>query len=86
MVLDKFMDLATLRHSTAHVMAQAVKDIWPEIKLGIGPSIENGFYYNFDREEPFLPVDLGRIEVKMREIIKKSYPFEKEAQGWVGVK
>ncbi|MFA5084816.1 MAG: threonine--tRNA ligase [Candidatus Omnitrophota bacterium] len=71
------MDLNALRHSTSHVMAQAVKELWPEVKLGIGPSIEDGFYYDFDREEPFSPEDLGVIETKMREIIKKNYPFER---------
>jgi threonyl-tRNA synthetase len=56
-------------------MAQAVKELWPETKLGIGPSIEDGFYYDFDREEPFTPEDLGKIESKMREIVKKDYKF-----------
>ena len=70
------MDLSTLRHSTAHVMAQAVKALWPDVLLGIGPSIEDGFYYDFGREEPFAPEDLQKIEAKMREIIKKDYPFE----------
>ncbi len=72
------MDLATFRHSAAHVMAQAVKELWPDVKLGIGPSIEDGFYYDFEREEPFSPEDLDRIESKMREIIKKDFHFEKE--------
>ncbi len=72
------MDLATLRHSAAHVMAQAVKELWPDVKLGIGPSIEDGFYYDFEREEPFSPEDLDMIESKMREIIKKDFRFEKE--------
>ncbi len=72
------MDLATLRHSAAHVMAEAVKSLWPDVRLGIGPSIEDGFYYDFDREEPFVPEDLQKIETKMRQIIKKDYPFERE--------
>jgi threonyl-tRNA synthetase len=59
-------------------MAQAVKSLWPEAKLGIGPSIEDGFYYDFDKAEPFAPEDLEKIEHKMREIIKKNYRFEKE--------
>ena len=71
------MDLSTLRHSVSHVMAQAVKALWPKTKLGIGPSIEDGFYYDFDHEEPFVPEDLERIEKKMREIIKHDYKFEK---------
>lgn len=72
------MDLSTLRHSTSHVMAQAVKSLWPETKLGFGPSIEDGFYYDFDRETPFAPEDFERIEAKMREIVKKNYKFERE--------
>ncbi len=59
-------------------MAQAVKQLWPKAKLGIGPSIEDGFYYDFDKEEPFEPEDLEKIEAKMREIIKKDYKFERE--------
>jgi len=72
------MDLSTLRHSTAHVLAHAVKSLWPDAKLGIGPSIEDGFYYDFEKEEPFEPEDLGKIEAKMLEIIKKNYKFERE--------
>lgn len=72
------MDIAALRHSTSHVMAQAVKALWPRTKLGIGPSIEDGFYYDFDRREPFEPGDLEKIEAKMREIIKKDYKFERQ--------
>ena len=63
------MDLNTLRHSCSHVMAQAVKELWPDVKLGIGPSIEDGFYYDFDKKEPFTDDDLVTIEKKMREII-----------------
>jgi len=72
------MELSTLRHSTSHVMAQAVKSLWPETKLGIGPSIEDGFYYDFDKPEPFAPEDLEKIETRMREIIKANYKFERE--------
>ncbi|MFA6610510.1 MAG: threonine--tRNA ligase [Candidatus Omnitrophota bacterium] len=71
------MDLSTLRHSTSHIMAQAVKSLWPDVKLGIGPSIQDGFYYDFDNAAPFVPEDLEKIEAKMREIIKKNYKFEK---------
>jgi threonyl-tRNA synthetase len=66
---------AILRHSTAHVMAQAVQALYPEAKLGIGPPIENGFYYDFDVAEPFRPDDLKRIEQKMREIVKSGQRF-----------
>ena len=61
--------LELIRHDCAHIMARAVQEIWPDVKVTIGPVIENGFYYDFDREEPFTPEDLGRIEKKMREII-----------------
>ena len=53
--------LATLRHSTSHVMAQAVKRLFPEVKVAIGPAIEDGFYYDFSKAEPFTPEDLTRI-------------------------
>lgn len=72
------MDLSTLRHSASHVMAQAVKTLWPDTKLGFGPSIEDGFYYDFDRAEPFTPEDLDRIEDVMRNIVRKNYKFEKK--------
>ncbi|MEK6728363.1 MAG: threonine--tRNA ligase, partial [Candidatus Omnitrophota bacterium] len=72
------MDINTLRHSCSHVMAQAVKELWPETQLGIGPSIEDGFYYDFDKKEPFTDEDLANIEQKMREIIAKDEPFARE--------
>ncbi len=65
--------LPELRHTAAHVLAYAVQDIFPEAKPTIGPSIENGFYYDFDRAEPFTPDDLEKIEKRMREIVKKNY-------------
>ena len=64
-------------HSTSHIMAQAVKAIFPEVQLAIGPAIENGFYYDFYKKEPFLPEDLEVIEKKMNEIIKADYSFKK---------
>ncbi|UWQ77805.1 threonine--tRNA ligase [Leisingera sp. S132] len=60
-----------IRHDLAHVMARAVQEIWPDTKVTIGPVIENGWYYDFDRSEPFTPEDLGAIEKKMKEIINK---------------
>ena len=66
------------RHSTSHIMAQAVQVLFPEAKITIGPPIENGFYYDFDYLRPFTPEDLGRIEAKMREIIKADDPFVRE--------
>ncbi len=67
--------LRVLRHSTAHVMAQAVQDVFPEAKLGIGPPIENGFYYEFDVPDPFTPEDLQRIEARMGQILKQGQRF-----------
>jgi threonyl-tRNA synthetase len=66
---------AVVRHSAAHVMAQAVQQIFPEAKLGIGPPIENGFYYDFDVPCPFTPDDLKAIEARMREIVKQGQRF-----------
>ena len=63
------------RHSVSHIMANAVKDLFPEVKLAIGPAIEDGFYYDFDLETPFSAEDLQKIEKRMQEIIKKSSPF-----------
>ncbi len=66
-----------LRHSTAHVLAQAVQELYPEAKLGIGPPIEDGFYYDFDVAEPFVPADLDKIETRMRRIIKEGQRFSR---------
>lgn len=71
--------LNILRHSTAHVMAQAVQELFPEAKLGIGPPIKDGFYYDFDVETPFTPDDLKRIEKKMQEIQKRGQKFARRA-------
>ncbi|MFI2031986.1 threonine--tRNA ligase [Streptomyces buecherae] len=71
--------LNILRHSTAHVMAQAVQELFPEAKLGIGPPIRDGFYYDFDVETPFHPDDLKRIEKKMQEIQKRGQRFSRRA-------
>ncbi|MDQ1665955.1 MAG: threonyl-tRNA synthetase [Actinomycetota bacterium] len=68
-----------LRHSTAHVMAQAVQELYPEAKLGIGPPIENGFYYDFDVPEPFTPEDLSRIDKRMQQIVKEGQTFSRRA-------
>src|SRR5690242_10365622 len=70
--------LATLRHSTSHVMAQAVKRLFPDVKVAIGPAIEDGFYYDFAKPEPFTPDDLARIEDEMRSITKADLPFERK--------
>ncbi len=68
---------AILRHSTAHVMAQAVQELFPQAKLGIGPPIENGFYYDFDVPSPFGPDDLKAIETRMRQIVKQGQRFSR---------
>src|SRR5512146_2261748 len=69
--------LEVYRHSTAHLLAAAVLELYPETKLGIGPPIDNGFYYDFDRATPFTPEDLEKIEKKMWEIQKRALPYEK---------
>ncbi len=66
---------AVIRHSTAHVMAQAVTDLWPDAKFAIGPPVTDGFYYDFDVDEPFTPDDLERIEERMREIVTEDQAF-----------
>lgn len=72
-------ELATLRHSTAHVMAQAVKELYRDVKLGIGPAIEEGFYYDFDvKNHTFSPDDLSKIEEKMKEIIARDLSIKRE--------
>src|SRR4029453_7933696 len=68
-----------MRHSTAHVLAQAVQDLFPGAKRGIGPPIENGFYYDFDVDQPFRPEDLERIERRMRQIVKEGQRFTRRA-------
>ena len=73
--------LTTLRHSTAHVMAQAVKELFPGVKLAIGPPIEDGFYYDFDYEGTFSEEDLPKIEEKMREIVRRDLPFVRQEMG-----
>ncbi len=66
-----------LRHSTAHVMAQAVQELYPEARLGIGPPVTDGFYYDFDVPEPFVPADLEKIETRMRKIVKEGQRFSR---------
>ena len=70
--------LDAIRHDTTHIMAMAVQELFPETKLAIGPAIKDGFYYDFSREEPFTPVDLEKIEKKMKEIVEKNELTRKE--------
>ena len=72
------MKIETIRHSLAHILACAVQELYPKTKFGIGPAIENGFYYDFDLPRPITPADLSKIEKKMKEIIKKDLKFEKK--------
>lgn len=75
--LDSEDGIAIMRHSATHVMAQAVQEIFPDAKLGVGPVIENGFYYDFDVQNPFTPEDLKAIEKRMQRIIKSSQSFRR---------
>jgi threonyl-tRNA synthetase len=68
---------SVIRHSAAHVLAQAVQDLFPHAKLGIGPPITDGFYYDFDVEAPFTPEDLGKLEKRMRQIVKEGQLFDR---------
>ena len=70
--------LELLRHDAAHVLAEAVKELWPETQVTIGPAIENGFYYDFSREEPFTEADLEKIEARMKEIVDRDETIERE--------
>ncbi len=75
---DDAQALELIRHDFAHVMARAVQELWPDVKVTIGPVIKDGWYYDFDRQEPFSPEDLGAIEAKMKEIINKRDPVTTE--------
>src|SRR5207248_534916 len=75
---DDARALELIRHDAAHVLAEAVQSLWPGTQVTIGPVIENGFYYDFFRNEPFTPEDFAAIEKKMREIIARDKPFTKE--------
>src|SRR5437773_389899 len=70
--------LELIRHDAAHVLAEAVQSLWPGTQVTIGPVIDNGFYYDFQRNQPFTPEDFPAIEQKMREIIARNRPFTKE--------
>jgi threonyl-tRNA synthetase len=67
-----------LRHDAAHVLAEAVKELWPDTQVTIGPAIENGFYYDFARDEPFTENDLALIETRMQEIVDRDERIERE--------
>jgi threonyl-tRNA synthetase len=75
---DSEEGLELLRHDAAHVLAEAVKELWPATQVTIGPAIENGFYYDFSREEPFTDDDLAVIEARMKEIVDRNEPISRE--------
>jgi threonyl-tRNA synthetase len=75
---DSADGLEILRHDAAHVMAEAVQELYPETQVTIGPAIENGFYYDFARDEPFAPEDLARIEERMRAIVDRDEAIVRE--------
>ncbi len=77
-MIDNKEDLQPFWHTTSHILAHAVKDLYPETKLGTGPAIENGFYYDFYRAQPFTPEDLKRIETRMKEIAASDLPVVRE--------
>lgn len=76
--MQDIKDIETYRHSTSHILAQAVKELYPGVKLGIGPATDSGFYYDFDYDRPFQQDDLERIEERMRDIIKRDIPFNRK--------
>src|SRR2546423_13131814 len=73
-----YTPIQRMRHSAAHVMAEAVQEIFPDAKFGIGPAIEHGFYYDFDLPRPLTPEDLSEIEARMRANHAKAEPFVRE--------
>ncbi|MBL7119694.1 MAG: threonine--tRNA ligase [Dehalococcoidia bacterium] len=85
-VTEDKIRLETIRHSAAHVMAEAVTSLFPEAKLGIGPATEDGFYYDFDLPRPLVPKDLPRIEEEMRKVIAADLPFVREELGREGTR
>src|SRR3569833_1994812 len=75
---DSLEALETLRHDTSHVMAEAVQELFPGTQVTIGPAIEDGFYYDFAREEPFSLADLAKIEQRMKELVARDEPIRRE--------
>ena len=74
--------LDIVRHSAAHIMAEAVRSLFPGVKITIGPAIETGFYYDFDPPQPFTPEDLERIEARMQELVEQDLPFSRREVSW----
>ena len=76
MTFDNIEGKKTFWHTASHILAQAVKRLYPQVKLAIGPAIDNGFYYDFDVEKPFTAEDLSKIETEMKKIVKEGLPRE----------
>src|SRR5271167_1621211 len=76
--MDYSRDIDKLRHTASHVLAQAVKELWPDVKVTIGPAIDNGFYYDFDKKEPFTDDDLRKIEKAMHRIVNRNLPMKQD--------
>ncbi|MBM4274829.1 MAG: threonine--tRNA ligase [Deltaproteobacteria bacterium] len=76
--VDTAQGLEIMRHSASHVMAEAVKSLFPGVKIAIGPAIEAGFYYDFDTPQPFTPEDLARIEARMAQLVSQDLPYERQ--------
>src|SRR5580698_8940716 len=77
--MDYSRDIDKLRHTASHVLAQAVKELWPDVKVTIGPAIDNGFYYDFDKKEPFTDDDLRKIEKAMYRIVNRNLPMKQSS-------
>ncbi|HEX3081670.1 MAG TPA: threonine--tRNA ligase, partial [Candidatus Saccharimonadia bacterium] len=77
---EQEQDVMAMRHSMAHIMATALQELYPKVKFGIGPAIENGFYYDVDVEPRLTDEDLPKVEAKMAEIVKANYPFERSTK------
>jgi len=77
--MDYSRDIDKLRHTASHVMAQAVKELWPDVKVTIGPAIDTGFYYDFEKKEPFTDEDLRKIEKAMHRIVNRNLPMKQSA-------
>src|ERR1700733_8007114 len=78
---DQDQQLFAMRHSMAHIMATAIQELYPKAKFGIGPVVENGFYYDVDLVEKLTTEDLSKIEKKMQEVVKANYVFEHSTMG-----
>lgn len=78
--IDKKQDLAKIRHSTSHILAEAVVNLYPDVKLGFGPAIENGFYYDFEFNKPITDADLIKIEIEMIKLLKEKRTFKKSTK------